>query len=100
MALVISHSSFFNSDVRVDSTDFDTCVFDGCLLIYGGGLLPRFMNCKFSNCGWTFEGPALRAVQLIRGLAEGMGPDGKHFIASIFLAPTQPAPAEGAPSPS
>jgi hypothetical protein len=56
-------ATIFNHEtVALDGDSFSDCEFRDCRLVYGGGELPNFSNCRFDNVEWKFEGAAARTL--------------------------------------
>ena len=73
MATTRKRDKFFESRVRVDGTKYEGAEFVRCVLVYSGGELPTFVNCRFEECKFTLDGAALRTAQYIQVLAEPGG---------------------------
>ncbi|MEZ4717283.1 MAG: hypothetical protein R2851_14540 [Caldilineaceae bacterium] len=39
---------FYNEEIVVDGKRFQNCVFDNVSLVYAGGVLPEFVDCRFA----------------------------------------------------
>lgn len=73
---LISHknASWKNSDVDIDGQHFIECTFVNCRLIYHGGLLPMFTDCKIGEITLRLTGPAGNTISFLKGIhneAEG-----------------------------
>jgi len=53
---------FNHETVQLDGEAFSDCEFRGCRMVYKGGELPVFIDCKFDDCDWRFEDAAARAL--------------------------------------
>ena len=53
---------FNHESVPLDGEHFSDCEFRACRLIYAGGALPSFNNCRFNDCDWKFEDAAARTL--------------------------------------
>ena len=56
---------FRDKTVHLDDTLFVECLFEDCLLVFGGGMCD-WRNCRFSNCRVTLEGNAFNTVQILK----------------------------------
>ena len=52
--------------LRVDDTTFDNCIFEGTILVFGGGQMPVFRGGEFRGVGLDFDGPALETIKFLR----------------------------------
>lgn len=48
--------------VALDGESFADCEFRTCRMVYAGGELPHFSQCRFDDCEWKFEGPAAQTL--------------------------------------
>jgi hypothetical protein len=56
-------ATIFNHEtVALDGEHFADCEFQGCRLIYSGGKLPSFSDCRFDDCDWKFDDAAARTL--------------------------------------
>lgn len=58
---------FENETVQADDQDFNNCTFVNCSLVYNGGELPVFSDCKLIESVWVLQGPALRTIGFFGG---------------------------------
>ena len=69
--------------IDVDGMRFVNCTFEpGIRLRYGGGALPCFEGCTFTEVGWFFTGAALRTIQLLQ--AQNANGEGQAFLDELF----------------
>jgi hypothetical protein len=82
--LGIARNVHFTGDdaIYVDGGRFVGCTFDGSTLIYSGGELPRFEDCRLNGVGWAFADHALRTVQFLQTL--NASPGGPEFLGELF----------------
>ena len=66
-------TEFNNNKMHVDGGKFENCIFNGGILIYSGGIFPKFFECTFNNVSWSFEGHALNTVEFLRSLHVSVG---------------------------
>ena len=52
--------------VALDGQDFSDCEFRDCRLVYSGGEVPAFANCRFDDCEWKFDEPAGRTLAYLK----------------------------------
>jgi len=50
----------------VDGEQYADCDFQDCKLIYAGGALPGFSDCRFNGCDWKLDEAAERTIDLLR----------------------------------
>lgn len=60
-AIVFNHET-----VVLDGQAFEDCEFRGCRMVFRGGELPIFQQCKFDDCDWRFEDAAGRALAFMK----------------------------------
>lgn len=62
-------TSIKGDTVHLDGNEYHRCEFTRCRLVYSGGELPVFMNCKIDHCVFTFDGSAGRTLEYMRMLS-------------------------------
>ena len=62
--------TFTDERVILDGGHFVRCRFEGTTLVYFGGRIPELERCWFDNVRFSFEGPAMHTVELLRKLRE------------------------------
>ena len=82
--------TFKGQALRLDGTEFHGCTLDDCDLVYAGGLPPSIVDCTVRNCRFTFEGPALNTLILLKGMASP-GSAFQDFVRDLL--PVAPRPA-------
>jgi hypothetical protein len=56
-------ATIFNHEtLTLDGESFFDCEFRACRLIYAGGALPSFNDCRFEDCDWKMEDAAARTL--------------------------------------
>ena len=60
--------SYNHQTVGLDGQTFADCDFAACRLVYSGGEAPNFVNCRFSDCEWKFEGPAADTLSHLKSM--------------------------------
>lgn len=79
--------SFNHQTVELDGESFSRCEFDGCRLVYAGGELPTFEQCRFVDCDWKFEGPAAHTLSILKIMwTAGAKPAVQTLIKEITVA--------------
>ena len=61
-----SHVKFSHETVRVDGEAFSECDFTGCRMVYAGGDVPEFSECRFQDCEWKFEQAASQTLGYLK----------------------------------
>jgi hypothetical protein len=61
-----SSTAFTQETVQLDGESFEDCEFKACRMVYAGGEVPQFRNCRFDNCDWRFEGAAGRTLEHLK----------------------------------
>lgn len=64
----VESKTFRNQAVPVDNTEFKDCTFYEATLVYTGGALPKFVNCKFSSVTLQFEDAAAKTLKFLGGV--------------------------------
>jgi hypothetical protein len=57
---------FSHESVRVDGEVFSNCEFTGCRMVYAGGQVPEFADCRFQDCEWKFDEAASQTLSYLR----------------------------------
>lgn len=71
----IENKTFQNEPVAVEGKAFNACVFNGATLIFSGGEMPSFTNCRFADVSLQFEDAAENTLKFLSGLrGGGFGP--------------------------
>jgi len=73
--------TFADTSIVIDGNEYVGCRFSQCEIIFAGGSLPNLTNNSFTDCRWTFDGPAGRTVQFMKALYEG---GGKGLVEATF----------------
>jgi hypothetical protein len=63
--------TFAAVEVAVDGKRFESCIFNRSALVYGGGALPTFVNCKFNGVSLQFAGAAANTLAYLSGMHQG-----------------------------
>ena len=63
----IENKTYRAETVRLDGHFFENCVFENCLLSYGGELC-EWNNSRFSNCRIILDGKANHTIQVLQAL--------------------------------
>lgn len=67
--------------VSLDGQHFEKCTFDHCTLQFGGTAPVGLANNTFTNCDWSFVGPAATTLDFLSALYHG---GGKKLIEDTF----------------
>jgi hypothetical protein len=57
---------FNHETVLLDGEDFVDCAFQTCKMVYAGGELPTFNDCRFDDCDWKFDDAAARTLAQLK----------------------------------
>jgi hypothetical protein len=60
--------AFKDETVELDGNQYFNCGFHGCSLMYKGGDIPHFDNCRFEGGSFMFDKGAGNAVEFLREL--------------------------------
>jgi len=63
-----SSTAFTQETVQLDGESFADCEFKKCRMVYAGGENPTFINCRFEDCDWRFEGAAGRTLEHLKAV--------------------------------
>ncbi|MGD8593167.1 MAG: hypothetical protein PVF82_10070 [Gammaproteobacteria bacterium] len=67
--------------VTVDFNEYIDCEFNDCEILYKGGNLPVFENCKFNNCQYSLVDKADNTIGYLSFLYKNMSESGaKNFV--------------------
>lgn len=67
-----SDTVFNHETVALDGEAFSDCEFRSCRLVYSGGELPVFRNCRFDDIEWKLDDAAIRTLGYMK-LMWGVG---------------------------
>ena len=65
------NSTFAHAIVALDGNDYDHCNFEHCILVYRGGIPPRFAHCSFLQSPFRFEDAAGNTLSFMASLYHG-----------------------------
>lgn len=68
---LVENKIFYNETVVVDDKQFVNCDFEGSSLLYDGGALPTFTQCKFDRVSLQFGDAAANTLQFLSKLRHG-----------------------------
>ena len=68
-----------NETVVLDGSEFVSCEFHGCRMVYRGGEHPRLQHCHFTRCTWHLEDAAQRTVLFLKSIYHS-GPGGRELV--------------------
>jgi hypothetical protein len=52
--------------VALDGGVFEDCEFRQCRLVYAGGDVPTFTQCRFDTCEWKYDDAAARTLAYLK----------------------------------
>ncbi|WP_269714683.1 hypothetical protein [Caulobacter sp. NIBR2454] len=58
--------NFNHQTVQLDGETFSDCEFAASRLVYSGGELPIFDNCRFDGCEWKYEEASARTLSYLK----------------------------------
>jgi hypothetical protein len=58
--------TYSHETVVLDGQEFSDCEFRDCRLVYSGGEVPTFNDCRFHACEWKFEDSAVRTLAYLK----------------------------------
>jgi hypothetical protein len=62
----LSGAIYNHETVVMDGGTFDGCEFRQCRLVYAGGELPSFADCRFDACEWKYDEAAARTLGYLK----------------------------------
>ncbi|HEY1427614.1 MAG TPA: hypothetical protein VGF50_13160 [Caulobacteraceae bacterium] len=83
-----SGAIYHHESVVLDGESFERCEFRQCRLVYGGGDLPSFSECRFDACEWKYDEAAARTLAYLK-LVWGLG--GKASVQALIKEVTSVA---------
>jgi hypothetical protein len=83
-----SGAIFNHESVALDGESFERCEFRECRLMYAGGDLPSFTDCRFDACEWKYDEAAARTLAYLK-LVWGLG--GKASVQALIKEVTSVA---------
>lgn len=101
------NNTFIGARVILDGNSFEECVFQNCVLEFGGTAPVNLVNNRIVDCQWSFVGPAAATVSFMSGVYNGLGSEGQKLVEAIFdnirrgytNAPPVPTPAQSSAQP-
>ena len=73
-----------NETVELDGNTYENCTFSHCKLLYFAYERVSFTGCVFTNCDWSFDGPAENMLYFLRDQYHGQGPSG-YTVADMII---------------
>jgi hypothetical protein len=67
-----SGASFNHQTIVLDGETYSDCTFTSCRLVYSGGEVPIFENCRFERCEWKHDDASARTLSYLK-LMWGVG---------------------------
>jgi hypothetical protein len=74
-------TTFNHETITLDGESYADCEFRACRLVYSGGKLPSFSDCRFDDCEWKFDAAAARTLAHLK-LVWGLG--GKATVQTLI----------------
>lgn len=98
--MVIKNYTFEAEPVVLDFHEYRHCTFRKCRLVYCGYSAVTADNCRFEDCRWEFQGPALQTLHLLATLQKSGGEMGKSIVQQAMGVIIPPAEAGAGPAPT
>ena len=80
--MIINGDTYINQKIVLDGKSFRDCIFQNCILIYGGGQLSMVGN-KLFGVKWEFVDAAARTLGLISSFYQS-GDSSKIFVEELL----------------
>lgn len=77
-------SVYIGVTVRLDGNQFRSCTLQNCRLEFAGSDLVGMVECAFTNCVWSFVGPAANTFSFLSAMYRGLGRDGANLVERTF----------------
>jgi hypothetical protein len=74
-------ATYNHETIVLDGESFERCEFRNCRLVYAGGDLPTFSECRFEACEWKYDEAAARTLAYLK-LVWGLG--GKASVQALI----------------
>lgn len=74
------HRVFRHETIDLDGNTFEDCKFVECKLVFRAYERVYFNRCTFTECDWTFGGPAETTFVFLRDLYHGLGYEGMNLV--------------------
>lgn len=87
---MLPYATTTNQTLFIDGQYYQGIHFISCTLVYQGGPVPNFQECRFSDCQWQCDGPALNTLDFLNMLVSLGGAD--IVKRSLGLADPPPPP--------
>jgi hypothetical protein len=75
---------YIGQRIRIDGNIYEECIFEECILEFGGTAEVGFINCSIVNSHWSFVGCASTTLNFMHAMYHGFGPDGQRLIEDTF----------------
>jgi hypothetical protein len=59
----------FTGPISVDGNRYINCIFERCVVTYGGGVPPSFSGCSFHDSKLSFVGAAANTLLFLKAMA-------------------------------
>lgn len=83
----IKNQTFEESDtVDLDGNAFEGCTFNNSRMVFRALAAVSFVNCRFKDVRWEFNGPAALTMMFIKTLTESAGDYGLGLLVNTFPA--------------
>ena len=77
-------TTFRHETVRLDGSSFDGCTFEDCALEFAGAMPRRVVNCRLTNCRWSFVGAAADTMRFLGLMYQDFGPEAQRIVEQAF----------------
>ncbi len=74
-------ATFEDQRLYVEGNTYRNCLFKDCIFVVTATATFQMSNNTMDRCGWAFEGPAARTLQLLHVLYHNGQPE---FVESVF----------------
>lgn len=78
--------AFKHQTIELDGNTFHDCTFDRCKLIFRAYDQIFFTRCLFTECDWTFGGPAETMLFFLQDLYHGLGFSGRELVDAMIVS--------------
>lgn len=84
MTVRFSETTFTNTRVDLDGTDYFGCFFNNCVMVYSAEGPVTLSRCSFNECVWELNGSAARTVDFLRSIKQDFGSHGDRIVDGLL----------------
>jgi hypothetical protein len=85
----IQDQVFSKDRILLDGSEFDSCKFFQCVIIYRGEQTTSLLDNTFEDCKFELEGPARLTMRFLKGMVDSSDGFLLTFLKSLELTPAR-----------